>query len=81
MPRPVALAEYAMEASAGIRELRRATAPLFEAALRSGNHAAMTEAHALAATLRVAERQSKRIAGIADGLVFPAGLFEGEDAA
>lgn len=77
MPRPMVLAEQAMETTSLIRELRRQTAPLFEAAMRSGNGAAMAEAHALASTFRVAERQAKRIAGIADGLVVCAdGLWE-----
>lgn len=77
MARHVPLASEAMETQVGLREFRLSRAPLFEAALRSGSHAAISEAHALAATLHVAEKQARRLAGIADGLVICAdGLFE-----
>lgn len=77
MARHVPLAAEAMEAQVGLREFRRSRARLFEAALQSGNHAAVAEAHALAATLRIAEKQARRLAGIADGLITCAdGLFE-----
>lgn len=69
MPKPLSLAEHAMESQSRIREVRRESAPLFSAALASGNHSAMAEAHALAVTLRTAERQAKRIAGLADGVL------------
>lgn len=77
MPRPVALAEYALDAQVVLREARRRMAPMYESALRSGNLAAIAEAKAVADSIRIAERQAKRLAGIADGLVTCAdGLFE-----
>ena len=77
MPRPVSLTEHAMDAQSILRETRRQMAPLYEAALRSNNGAAIAEAKAVAESIRIAERQSKRLAGIADGLVSCAdGLFE-----
>lgn len=77
MPKPISLAEHAMEAVADLRETRRRMAPLYEAALRSSNAAAISEAKHVAESIRIAERQSRRLAGIADGLVVCAdGLFE-----
>ena len=77
MPRPVSLAEYAMDAQSILRETRRRMAPMYEAALRSHDHAAIAEAKAVAESIRIAERQSRRLAGIADGLIVCAdGLFE-----
>lgn len=63
-----------METQVAIRDLKRATAPLFEAAVASGNWHAMAEAKALAATLHGASLQARRIAGIADGIECPDGL-------
>lgn len=77
MPRPVTLAEHALDAQVILRETRRRMAPLYEAALRSNNLSAIAEAKAVADSIRVAERQSHRLAGIAEGLVVCAdGLFE-----
>lgn len=77
MARPLSLTEYAMDAQAILRETRRRMAPMYEAALRSGNASAISEAKHVADSIRIAERQSKRLAGIADGLVRCAdGLFE-----
>jgi hypothetical protein len=77
MPRPETLAALAMEAQVVLRDYRRSMAPMYEAAIRSGNAAAISEAKHIAETLRVGERQAKRLAGIADGLVTCAdGLFE-----
>ena len=69
MPRPVTLTEYAVEAQVVIRDARRAMAPLYEAALRSRNAGAISEAKHVAESLRVAGLQARRLAGIADGLV------------
>jgi hypothetical protein len=77
MPRPETLAALAMEAQVVLRDYRRSMAPMYEAAIRSGNAAAISEAKHIAETLRVGERQAKRLAGIADGLITCAdGLFE-----
>jgi hypothetical protein len=77
MPRPETLAALAMEAQVALRDQRRAMAPMYEAALRSNNAAAISEAKHVAESLRVAEKQARRLAGIADGLVTCAdGLFE-----
>lgn len=77
MARPAALAELAVDAQAVLREYRRSLAPMYEAALRSGNGAAISEAKHIADSIRVAERQANRLAGIAEGLVTCAdGLFE-----
>lgn len=77
MARTLALAEEAMEAQVRVRDVRRSMAVLYQKALRSGNAAAISEAKHIADTLRVAEIQSRRLAGIADGLIVCAdGLFE-----
>lgn len=84
MARPVGVAMLAVDAQVAIHELaRRQGAPLYEAAMRSGDFAVMAEAKALAATLRVARLQAKRIAGLADGIACPdgiAGLWHGRAA-
>jgi hypothetical protein len=77
MARQATLPELAVEAQVRLRELRRSMAPMYEAALVSRNLAAIAEAKHVADSIRVAERQAKRVAGIADGLVICAdGLFE-----
>lgn len=73
MPRPLPLTELAIDAQVGIRDLRRATAPLYEAALRSGDFDVMAETKALAETLRVAGVQARRIAGLGDRIACPDG--------
>lgn len=76
MGRPAALAALAMEAQVALRETRREMAPMYAAALASGNLSAISEAKAVADSIRIAERQAKRLAGIADGLIVCAdGLF------
>lgn len=77
MPRSASLAEHAMDAQTILRETRRRMAPLYEAALRSNNLHAIAEAKAVAESIRIAERQSRRLAGIAEGLVLCGdGLWE-----
>lgn len=56
-----------MDLGVAIREARRAAAPVWEAALASGDWAFMAETHALAELLRSCERQAKRVSGLADG--------------
>lgn len=68
MPRPVSATEHAMEVQARIRRLRKDTAPMFEAALATGDFVVLAETHALAETLRVAQLQAKRLAGLADAI-------------
>lgn len=71
MPRPVSLAEHAMEAQVLLRELKRETAPLWTAAMATGDWTIMSHAHELAATLRAAERQARTIAGLAERVACP----------
>ena len=77
MPRPLPLDEAAVEFQACIRELRRhAAAPLWEAAIGSGDWGQLSDAKALDGILRVADRIAKRMAGrvgatCADGILEP----------
>ena len=77
MPRPVPLDEAAVEFQVAIRELRRkAAAPLWEAAIGSGDWGQLSDAKALDGLLRVADRIAKRMAGrvhsaCADGVFGP----------
>lgn len=74
MPRPLGVAERAMDAQVGIRELRKRTAPLFEAAVATGDWTLMAETKALAETLRVGLKQARRIAGLAEAIACPDGV-------
>lgn len=77
MPRHIGLVEQGMEAQAAISRCRRDLAPVYAAAIASGNLAAISEAHALATSLRIAGLQARRLTGIAEGLVTCAdGLLE-----
>jgi hypothetical protein len=58
--------ERAMEVQVAIRELRTTTHPLWEAAVASGNWTVIAECKALAATLKVAAAQARRIASLAE---------------
>ena len=83
MPRSPSLPERGMEAQVVIRETRRACAPLYEAAMASGDYAVMSETKQLAETLALAGRQAKRLTGYAEGIACPdgrLGLFHGEAA-
>ena len=66
MARPVPAVERAMEVQVAIRGLRSATHPLWEAAVASGNWSVIAECKALAATLKVAATQARRIAALAE---------------
>lgn len=66
MPRPIPTVEHAMEAQVGIRALRSATHPLWEAAIATGNWTLISEVKALAGTLKVAAAQARRIAALAE---------------
>lgn len=68
MPRPMPVVEHAMEAHARIRRLRKDVAPMFEAALGTGNWNVVAETKALAETLRIGQLQAKRLAGLAEGI-------------
>lgn len=83
MAKALALDELAVEAQVQIRDMRRASAPLYEAALRSGDWRVMAETKAFAETLRVAGVQAKRLAGLAAGVACPdgrVGLWHGRAA-
>lgn len=66
MPRQLPIVEHAMEAQSVLRRLRKDTAPMYAAALASGDYAVLQETHALAQSLRIAQAQAKRIAGMAE---------------
>lgn len=66
MPRSAALAELAVEAQVGIRDLRRRTAPLYAAALRSGDVAVVSEVQAIDSALRSALALARNVAGLAE---------------
>jgi hypothetical protein len=68
MPRPPSVAEHAMEVQARLRRLRKDVAPLYEAALATGDFAVVSEVHAIAETLRVGMVQAKRLAGLGDAI-------------
>jgi hypothetical protein len=69
MPRPVALVERGMEAQQAIRETRHKCAPLWLAALQSGDAEAVTLAQCLATTLWVAGVQARKLTGHAARLI------------
>ncbi len=77
MARHLAVDEAAVEFQVGVRELRRhAAAPLWEAAIGSGDWGALADAKALDQLLRTADRIAKRMAGrvspaCADGILEP----------
>jgi hypothetical protein len=77
MPRRVAVDEQSVEFQVALRDLRRQhAAPLWEAALATGDWGQLSDAKALDGVLRVAERIAKRMAGrvsapCADGLLEP----------
>jgi hypothetical protein len=77
MPRPLPLDLAAVEFQVGVRELRRrAAAPLWEAAIGSGDWGQLSDAKQLDHLLRVADRIAKRMAGrvastCADGILEP----------
>ena len=77
MPRPVSLDEQAVEFQVALRDLRsRHAAPLWAAAIASGDWGQLSDAKALDGVLKVAERLAKRMAGrvsapCADGLLEP----------
>lgn len=58
--------EHAIETQVALRALRSATHPLWEAAIATGNWSLIAEVKALAATLKVANTQARRIAGLAE---------------
>lgn len=68
MPRPVALVEQGMEAQVWIGQLRRACAPLWRAAMKSGDTEAVALAQCLATTLWVAGEQARKLTAYADRL-------------
>lgn len=58
--------ERAMEVQVALRSMRTHTHPLYEAAVATGNWTLLAECRALAATLKVAALQTRRIAGMAE---------------
>jgi hypothetical protein len=68
MPRPLTVVEHAMEVQARLRRLRKDVAPMYEAALATGDFTLLAEAHAIAETLRVGQLQAKRLAGLGEAI-------------
>lgn len=73
MARPTPLAALGMDAQVAIRDCRKACAPLYEAALASGDFDVMMEMQALAGSLRIASTQARRLTGYADRVACPDG--------
>lgn len=77
MARALSLDEQAIEFQVALRDLRRQhAAPLWEAAVASGEWSQLADAKALAGILKVADRIAKRMAGrvsapCVDGLLEP----------
>ena len=77
MARRIPVDEAAVEFQAGVRELRReAAAPLWEAAIRTGDWGQLADAKAIDRLLRSAVSIARRMAGrthasCADGLLEP----------
>lgn len=77
MARHLALDEQSVEFQVALRDLRREhAAPLWEAAIASGDWGQLADAKALDGVLRVADKIAKRMAGrvmaqCADGLLEP----------
>jgi hypothetical protein len=76
MPRPMPVVEHAMEAHARLRRLRKDVAPMFEAALGTGDWNVVAETKALAETLRIGQLQAKRLAGMAERVPCVDGIAE-----
>lgn len=79
MPRKSPVVELAMDAQAAISDCRVRVAPTYEAGLASGDFDLMVEVQALASTLRVAQKQAKRLTARAEQLAVratQATLFE-----
>jgi hypothetical protein len=76
MPRPMPVVEHAMEAHARLRRLRKDVAPMFEAALGTGDWNVVAETKALAETLRIGQLQAKRLAGMAEAIPCVDGIAE-----
>lgn len=72
MARPAApkvqIVHLAMDTQADLLRVQVHAAPLFEAALATGDWSLMSEVHSLAGLLKVARKQAKRIAGMADSM-------------
>ncbi len=77
MPRPLSLDESSVEFQVAVRDLRRRQgAPLWEAAVASGDWGQLADAKELERLLRITERIARRMAGrtgaaCADGMLEP----------
>lgn len=74
MPPRTPAVEHAMEAQAALHTLRRLCAPLWAAAMASGDWILMSDRHALADRLRADGRQLRRITGELEAIECPDGL-------
>jgi hypothetical protein len=77
MPRPVPAVNQSLDAQAALHSLRHACAPLWQAALASGDWSLLSESHALAGTLRTAGTQLRRISGQLERIECPDGRAHG----
>lgn len=66
MARPVAAVEHAMEVQTRLRDAHRASAPLWEAAIRTGDRELLEDCKALAVVMRQALVLARAIAGRAE---------------
>lgn len=77
MPRAIKphslVALRSMDLQVEVRELARSAAPMFEAAMATGDWNLIAETKALAQSLRVVGIQAKRVAGMADAIACPDG--------
>lgn len=69
-----AVANHSMDVQAEVRELRRRAAPMFEAAMATGDWNLVAETKALADTLKAAGTLARRVAGMADAISCPDGV-------
>ena len=70
----ISLAEQAVEAQALLREYRRSLAPLWAAAMASGDRTLMADTQDLAATLDTSRRTLRRLASRAESIACPDGI-------
>ena len=77
MPRPAPAVNRAMDAQVALHSLRRSCAPVWAAALASGDWSVMADAKALDSTLRVAFAQLRRLTGQLEAIECPDGHARG----
>lgn len=66
MPRPVPIAEQAMEIQADLEEVERDAAPIWPAARKTNRIALVEHCQRLARLIRASRREARDIAGLAE---------------